>query len=279
MEGTAMLASFVLYLRPEALAPLGRAIGRSLHGLLMSLLADANPKLADWLHGPMSTKPFTVSMLRGRLLRQGDQRLASPDETYQVRYSVLADDVFTALTHILLGKQASGEPISLDGQPFQIVDIAVEPAKSGGWAHLASYEQLYEEARADDRIALRFATPTAFRSGDVNLLFPLPASVFGSYLRKWEAFSPIWMEDGLLDFIGERVVAERYEMETRVVRYGSFQVNGFVGVCHYRVMGGDPERVRAVNALADFALFAGTGQKTTQGLGQTKRVQSPGPRF
>jgi CRISPR-associated endoribonuclease Cas6 len=269
-----LLASFLVFLKPKALALLGRTIGRSLHGLFISLLADASPTLADQLHSPMPIKPFTVSMLRGRLLRRSNQQLVSPDETYQVRYTVLADDVFAALSHILLGKYLYHETVSLDGQPFEIVNIAVEPAKSRGWACLASYEQLYEQARADDCIALRFASPTTFRTGDVNLLFPLPMSVFGSYLRKWEAFSPISMEDGLLDFIAGQVVAERYELQTRVVQYGNFQVNGFTGVCHYRVLGGDGELVRAVNVLADFALFAGTGQKTTQGLGQTKRVRS-----
>ncbi|MFQ6059156.1 MAG: CRISPR system precrRNA processing endoribonuclease RAMP protein Cas6 [Anaerolineae bacterium] len=274
-----MLASFLVFLRPKALAPLGRTIGRSLHGLLLDLIRQASPELAQRLHGDTPIKPFTVSMLRGRLLRQGDQRLASPDETYQVRYTVLAEDVFAALSHVLLGKYLYHETVSLDGQPFEIVEIAVEPARSGGWARLASYEQLYEEARAEERIVLRFASPTTFRTGDVNLLFPLPVSVFGSYLRKWGAFSPIpLVEGGLLDFVAEQVVAERYELETRVVRYGNFQVNGFVGVCHYRVLGGDPERVRAVNVLADFALFAGTGQKTTQGLGQTKRIRGPGRR-
>jgi CRISPR-associated endoribonuclease Cas6 len=271
-----LLASFLVFLKPKALAPLGRTLGRSLHGLLISLLADANPKLADQLHSSMPIKPFTVSMLRGRLLRRGGQRLASPDETYRVRYTVLADDVFAALSNTLLGKYFYHQTISLDGQPFEVTEIAVEPARSRGWARLASYEQLYDEARTDERITLRFASPTTFRTGDVNLLFPLPVSVFGSYLRKWEAFSPIPIVEGVMDFVTEQVVAERYDLETRVVRYGNFQVNGFTGVCHYRVLRGDKVLTRVVNVLADFALFAGTGQKTTQGLGQTKRIRSSG---
>lgn len=74
-----MLASFLVLLRPKTLALLGRTIGRSLHGLLINLLADASPALADRLHSPTPIEPFTVSMLHGRLLRQGDQRLASPE--------------------------------------------------------------------------------------------------------------------------------------------------------------------------------------------------------
>jgi len=272
-----MLASFLVFLRPKALATLGRTIGRSLHGLFIRLVADASPELADRLHSPMPIKPFTVSMLRGRLLRQGDQRLASPDEVYQVRYTVLAEDVFAALTHVLLGKYVYHEPVDIDGQPFEITEIAVEPRRSKGWAKLASYEQLYEEASTERHIRLHFASPTTFRTGDVNLLFPLKVSVFGSYLRKWERFSPVPLSDDLLDFIAEHVVAERYRLETRVVSYNKqAQYNGFVGTCQYRILADDRERIRQVNVLADFALFAGTGQKTTQGLGQTRRVRSVG---
>lgn len=248
-----MLASFLVFMKPKALALLGRTLGRSLHGLFISLLADANPRLADRLHSPLPIKPFTVSTLQGRLLRQGDQHLASPDETYRVRYTVLAEDVFAALSHTLLGKYLYHESVSLDGQPFEIVEIAVEPARSAGWARLATYEQLVQEARPDQQITLQFASPTAFKQGDTSLLFPLPVSVFGGYLRKWQAFCDIPLPADLLDFAQEHVVAERYELRTRMVPYGEFDLHGFVGTCSYRVLRDDPERVHALNVLADFA--------------------------
>jgi CRISPR-associated endoribonuclease Cas6 len=269
-----MLASFLVFLRPLNIASLGRTVGRSLHGLLLELIRQVSPALAGQLHADAPIKPFTVSMLQGRFVQHAGHTCASPDQTYRVRYTVLADDVFAALSHILLGKYLFKETVDLDGQPFEIVEIAVEPARSGGWARLASYEQLIDEAQTDTRIALQFASPTTFRQGDVNLLFPLPVSVFGSYLRRWQALSPIKVDDdGLLDFVEGQVVAERYQLETRVVSYGEFQFNGFVGVCQYRVLGHDPAHVKTLNTLADFALFAGTGQKTTQGMGQTRRLR------
>jgi CRISPR-associated endoribonuclease Cas6 len=274
-----MLASFLIFLKPKALAPVGRTLGRSLHGLFMNLVADANPPLADQLHRPMPVKPFTVSMLQGPLLRRGGQRLASPDEVYRVRYTVLADEVFAALSHILLDKYLYHEPVDIDGQPFEITQVAVEPRQSRGWAGLASYEQLYDEAAMERRIRLHFASPTTFRTGDVNLVFPLKYNVFGSYLRKWKAFSPVSLSADLLDFVADHVVAERHRLETKVVSYNRrAQYNGFVGMCQYRILADDRDMIREVNALADFALFAGTGQKTTQGLGQTKRVRSEGSR-
>lgn len=52
---------------------------------------------------------------------------------------------------------------------------------------------------------------------------------------------------------------------------GRYPLIGFAGKCMYRIMDDDPVRVREVNGLADFALLAGTGMKTTQGMGQTRR--------
>lgn len=268
-----MLASFVVFLKPRALAMLGQSVGRSLHGLFLELIRQVNPELAGRLHEDAKLKPFTVSMLQGRFVREDGREVCSPEMTYRVRYTVLEDEVFAGLSHVLLGKQLYREPVVIDGAPFEIVEIAVEPGRSGGWARLASYEQLIEEARTERQIALEFASPTTFRQGDVNLLFPLPVSVFGSYLRRWQTFAPVKIaEEGLLDFVEEYVVAERYELQTKVVSYGEFQFNGFVGVCQYRVFGNDPARVKVLNTLADFALFAGTGQKTPQGMGQTRRL-------
>jgi len=268
-----MLASFVVALRPQRLAPLGRTVGRSLHALLLNMVAQADPDLAEALHAEARVKPFTVSMLQGHFAERGHHRCARPEEVYRVRYTVMAEAVFTALSYVLVEKQAYREPVILDGQPYQIVDILTDPPASDGWATLSGFESLMERAEAVDRVKLEFVSPTTFRQGDVNLLFPLPESVFGSYLRRWNALAPVELDHAkVLDAVAAHVVAERYELRTRVVPYGTAQYNGFVGYCQYRILSQDIETLRVLNLLADFALFAGTGQKTTQGMGQTRRV-------
>lgn len=267
-----MLASFVIELRPIKLAPVGQTLGRSLHAVLLRLIGDVDPELATALHADAKLKPFSVSMLQGRLATRDGRQWAAPDETYRVRYTVLSEPLFKALSATLLGKMMVQEPVRLDGSLFDIVDIVVRPEQSEGWARLDRYESLWDRAAGDDRVAIEFASPTTFRTGDVNLLFPLPVSVFGGLLRKWQAFAPIDLPGELETFIAGRVVTERYHLETRVVRYDNHQYNGFVGTCQYRVLSGDIDLVRAINALADLALFAGIGQKTTQGLGQSRRI-------
>ena len=268
-----MLASFLVFLKPRRAAPLGRTVGRSLHALVLNMIRQVDPALAEELHADTRSKPFTVSMLQGRLGREGGRAAALPTEVYRVRYTVMTDPVFRSLSQILLGKQLYQEPVTIDGAPYDITEISVEAARSDGWAVLTSYNEVMERAQPEPRIALEFASPTTFRQGEANLLFPLPASVFGSYWRRWQAFSPIPLDgEALLAFVEEAVVAERYELATRIVSYGEHQFNGCVGTCQYRVLGNNPSYARHLNALADFALFCGTGQKTTQGLGQTRRL-------
>lgn len=271
-----MFASFIVYLRPLEIAPLGRTLGRSLHGLLLRLISQTDPHLANALHSDISPKPFTVSNLRGRLVRHAGALCATPEESYRVRYTVLTDETFNALGHVLLGKLAGQEPVEIDGKPFVLEDIVVDAGRSEGWARLATEQELLAEAVPAGRVTLRFAPPTTFRTGDMNLLFPLPTSVFGSLARKWEAFCATALPANLDAFLLEQVATERYELETQVVHYSGHQFNGFVGDCQFRLLHPDPLYGRAIAALAGFALFAGVGQKTTQGLGQTRRIEGWG---
>jgi CRISPR-associated endoribonuclease Cas6 len=38
-------------------------------------------------------------------------------------------------------------------------------------------------------------------------------------------------------------------------------------------MNSDVDKLKALNALADFAFYCGTGAKTTMGMGQTRRIK------
>lgn len=266
-----MLASFVVYLRPQNPAPLGRSAGRSMHALLLNMIYQVDPDLSAELHAANALKPFTVSMLQGRFVDQEGRRLAVPSETYRVRYTVLDERTFTAVGHVLLGKQIYNEPVIVDGELFAIEEIAVAPERAYGWAQLTTYDELLASATTERQIGLQFVSPTTFKQGDANLLFPLPVSVFGSYLRKWETFCKIPLPAGILDFVETNVVAEKYELATRMVHYGEFDFHGFTGSCTYRVLRRDDSMTRTLQALAEFCLFAGTGQKTPQGMGQTRR--------
>lgn len=221
--------------------------------------------------------PFTVSPLRGRFSCAEGHLVASPEETYWVRYTTLSERVFAALSHILLGKYLYRDTVHVDGQPFTVTDVAVEPKAGNPWGGLSTFQWLYERAQREKRIALGFYSPTTFRKGDHNLPLPVPLSVFGGYLYKWRAFCDIPLSEGLLDFVAQQVVVERHRVQTKVMRFSPrHQLIGFTGECTFRMLGEDERRFRELNALGDFAFYAGTGQKTTQGMGQTRRMGASG---
>jgi CRISPR-associated endoribonuclease Cas6 len=271
-----VFAAFVVFLRPTVAATIGNAVGKSLHGLFFNLITQKDPALAQQLHIPNQRQPFTVSTLRGRFRREGLRNGVSPDQVYSVRYTTLSDELFNALSQILLGKYLYRGTVTIDDVEFKVTDVTVEPDKSRGWGRLSAAEEIWEQAQASIDITLRFASPTTFRQRGLNLMFPLPANVFYSYREKWNAFTPFPIDDAFPAWVEQNVAVEAHELRTRMMWFSDFQLHGFTGWCRYTVKDRDPQRLKQLNALADFALFSGTGQKTTQGLGQTRRLS---PRF
>jgi CRISPR-associated endoribonuclease Cas6 len=108
------------------------------------------------------------------------------------------------------------------------------------------------------------------------VVLPLPETVFGSLARSWNALAPaaFQMDRGALrEYLDEHVVIKRIDdLRTRVLRHRRAFHVGFLGRVTYGLMAED-EAVRAqLGALADFALYAGVGMKTTMGMGQCRRV-------
>jgi len=55
--------------------------------------------------------------------------------------------------------------------------------------------------------------------------------------------------------------------------YRTERFTGFVGKCTFRLKGHpSSDIIKALNTLADFAFYSGTGMKTTMGMGLTRRI-------
>jgi CRISPR-associated endoribonuclease Cas6 len=267
-----MLTSFIIYIRPLQITPLDKHVGRWLNGLLFHLIREVDPELATRLHDEMNLKPFTISELRGNFKNIQGKRCALPDEVYRVRYSVLMDELFEALGQVLLEHYLESRTLTIHGQPFDLLRIGVAPYERNPWVATTSYAELYQQRQSESKITLKFASPTASKNGDMMFLFPLPTTVFGSLRRTWQAFSDIPLSEGLMNFVQERVAVSRYDLSTRVISAGRYKLLGFVGQCTYKVLEKDSPFTSELNMLADFAQFGGIGMKTTQGMGQARRI-------
>lgn len=271
-----MLTALVLQFTRDAPAELPRDLGRASHALFLRLMSEHDAALADALHRDDDIKPFTCSNVFGGR-RRAESLAVAPGDALWIRYTGLTAPVSQFLSALSVRAQSSRLSIELDGVPFRatgaVLDASVHP-----YAGSAAYEQLsapYLLARNTPavRLDLRFVSPTAFKAKGQNLPLPLPGSVFGSLLDKWNAFAPIAMPDETRRFAEECMAISQYHARTRMVRgkHGNVQI-GFVGSARFVATNKDRYWLSLMNVLADFAFYAGVGRLTTQGMGQARRL-------
>lgn len=263
--------SILVTLQPLKESVIPAAHGHWAYSLFLKLLSASNPCQTDELHSLDGLKPFTVSTLQGKLGRVKDVVRLNPEKEHSLRLTFLNGEVFS---HFLdAAMRWGGKALELGPASFRIENIRTIMTNEPG-VSFDSYQGLLDKAVAERSIELEFLSPTAFRSGGKrNVIFPQPELVFGSYLSKWQEFSPVKLDDSISLWLDKTIVT-RYKLETRILDFGSYQEVGFIGRCRF-----EPDRdtseeaVVALNTLADFAFYCGTGAKTTMGMGQTRRVK------
>lgn len=249
-------------------------LGRASHALFLTLVAEADPALAQSLHDDDGLKPFTVSTLLGPDPLQGQPRKLWPGQSYALRFTSLLPELSRVLQ-----EQAPAwarREVDLDGAGLRIVGATCDPAVHP-LAGQARYEELAQRWLIDEvtppgAIGLTFTSPTTFRSQQHNLPLPLPGLVFGSLLERWNRFAPVRLNPDVRRYAEECLAISRYHLETRLVVVAGGKQVGFCGTCSYVALNHDAYWLRQVNLLADFARYSGVGYKTTMGLGQVARV-------
>lgn len=275
-----MLTSIVIRMRARNEGRLPLATGECGHAVFFRLLGAVAPEAAEALHRSGRRQPFTVSPLWGELRRRRGGWAVAPGAACWMRFTLLDAELYAGFLRYFADPPSF--PIVLPLGDVRLVVEAVETGP-GAWSGAATFQQLLEEAGDDPRIALRFHTLTAFHLGEREgiggrvAMFPEPALVFESLLAKWNAFSPIPIDPrpirALLDEDG--VLVERYRLASGAWRFRDHPQVGFTGHCVYRARGADLATRRALNALADFAFYAGVGHHTTMGMGQCRRIPAP----
>ena len=237
---------------------------KGLHAWFLDQVRQTNPDLSTYLHDSESEKPFTISRLEGELLSNSKQLQLLADSNYRWYLSALSSRLVEWMKHWL---QNLPPTIELRNAPLQIksVEIAHPPT---------TYAQLLEN-NTKNTVSLSYISPTSFRRKGHHFPLPLPFNIFQSYLRRWNNFSGIPIEqDAFLEWVDEKVIIHRHQISTTKVPGGKRGlVTGFTGAVEFG-LGKDaldkPEYVNLFKALGQLAPYCGTGHKTTFGLGQTR---------
>jgi CRISPR-associated endoribonuclease Cas6 len=275
-----MLYSIVLKLTPTRETTVRATMGHQAHAAFLRTMRESDPALAEVLHVPNPpARPFTVSPLLGvGRARDGKVRL-SPEWDYFLRFTVLYPPIYERFMARFL--RSEGRPVIHLGRALLLIKEILTTPGSHPWASYISWNQLVAEARPEPEITLAFSAPTAFGFGQKEwgkkvVVLPEPDLVFGSLARSWNNLAPPplqWDRDALLTYVGEHVVVKRLRgLGTQMLRFRRSPQIGFVGQVTYGLMAENEAARCQLNALADFAFYAGVGMKTTMGMGQTRRV-------
>lgn len=224
----------------------------ALHATFFQWLERGDAELARRVHTRDDPKPYTVSPL------------ILANDVAHFRITLLDDALYAPLARGIADQRAVR--VLWASLPF-----ATEPR-----LEQRTYAQIAQEAREDTNIVLRFESPTSFKSREMHYPLPDPILVFESYRARWNAFAPepLHIADAWAEWLARAVAVARFEMRTQVMPFKDYTQIGFVGMVQYSVIARAPNRegIGPLNALADYAYFCGTGHKTTQGCGQTRRL-------
>ena len=266
--------------------------GRHIHALFLTLVSSVDQELGDRLHSEKANKGFGLSPIqlavsydrnlnKPQLKKANSQQLKanrlswhhqeiSPSTPCWWRISLLDEVLFSKLTGLWLNLNPD-RAFHLGSADLYITSILGTPQSSQPWSNFATYQQIYDLASETERnITFYLATPTAFRQGKYDSPLPTRDNVFKSLCDRWNTYSEIPINPEIIEYI----FPSRFDIKTEVVKnYDIHSFIGCVGEIGYRILGdASPETIKQTNALADFAMFAGIGRKTTMGMGIARRV-------
>ncbi|WP_373526704.1 CRISPR-associated endoribonuclease Cas6 [Nostoc sp.] len=275
--------SLVLNLLPQSPIPSQYLTGRHLHALFLTLVSSVDTTLGERLHDSTADKAFTLSPLQtnspllkggkgGSKLQYSHQQPIPAGTPCWWRISLLDDTLFSKLTQLWLNLNPN-RPWHLGPADLYITSIQGTPQSIQPWANASTYAQLYQEAGdRNSSINLNFSTPTAFRQGQYDTTLPTRESVFNSLLSRWNKYSGIEFNQIAIESIFPSFV----NIHTEILADSRSKFIGILGEVTYKILGAvEPIQIKQINALADFALYAGIGRKTTMGMGMTRRLYSP----
>jgi CRISPR-associated endoribonuclease Cas6 len=253
--------------------------GHQVHGLFFELVGSTCPELAAALHDANRRQPFTLSPLIGLPPPRGPGHPVHAGGRLSFRCTLLNGEIFGGFVGALLGEDAV-RAVRLGQVPLRVRRVSTTPAEHP-WAGTVRPHRLLANAPALATITLQLSSPTAFSLGNRPGLgkvvepLPRPELVFGGLLSAWNTFGDAPLDPALRDLVAERVLVSRFRLQSELYQFRNHVQFGAVGQCTYAVKGDvPPESLRALNALADAALYLGVGYRTTMGMGQVRALRS-----
>lgn len=263
--------SLILNLTPRSPIYPDFLTGRHHHAMFLEIISSIDKPLADRLHEQKTDKAFTLSLLQTseRQIQWQHQHPIKAGTPCWWRITMLDDALFGNLTKLWLNLNPQ-KAWHLGSADLIVTSVLGTPQSTQPWANFASYSQLYEQADHENRqIDLTFYTPTNFRQGKVDTPLPDRDRVFNSLRRKWNQYSNLEFPESII----ESIFPNYFDIRTAIALDSRSKFIGCIGKMSFRIFGDvDPDTIKQINSLADFAMYAGVGRKTPMGMGMVRRI-------
>jgi len=245
--------------------------GRIIHAMLLRYLQEIEPELSEKLHSEANLKSFTTSFIIVNNFSKQEscqnEGIIQKGSLCKLRFTFLDDIIFQMVMTKFLYK----DNFIIQKILFEIENVFVIPG-SNIWAGYESYSDLFEKSSKTEReIRFKFVSPTTFRIGDADMPLPIPRLVFGSYLKKWNIYARDFpLPEDLTEKTDEFVHISYHNIRSESIKDNRSRQTGFIGDVNFFISAkADALFIKAVNVLSNYAFYAGTGRKTTMGMGQT----------
>jgi len=250
--------------------------GRWANAAFYDLVRQVDPQLSAALHAANMRKPFTIGAMEGLPPTHNGPVTVSSGQMAWLRVTTFSQELFQTFTQAFL--TGSVRPnLQIGPVAFGVQGVLTTPG-SHPWAGFAEAGALMQAVNPEVRLTLEFNSPTAFHlshalgSPSEYSLFPLPALVFGSLASKWRQFVQPDLEVAYVEDVASGALISSYTLRTRSLRWAGRVQKGFTGRCAYDLSRLPADERCLLVGLADFAFYAGVGGKTTQGMGQARRL-------
>lgn len=264
---------------PKDDVPVTHVQGPALQGMFLNLMGEVDPAVAARLHDDSRYRPYTLSPLGVEMGARGNfqgfqlprhQMLRRETPCY-LRVTLLDDALFPTFARYFLDR---AEPTFQLVETEFLVTNVIATSEQHPYVQAATYDEMIaraQRAASQRRFRFSFLTPTSFRTGDIDMPLPIPRLVFQSYLRRFQEYHPYPFLPEIETLIEQQTgVAEIRQLHTEILRTKNVPLVGFVGDVTFEISKhAPPEFIVQMNLLANFAMFCGTGRKTTVGMGQT----------
>lgn len=262
-----MPVTAIINLRAISARSLPRSFHSLMHPVLLGRIAQANPHLAEQIHGSNSMAPFSLSPIIG------DCRRVLANQNYWVRIGILS----AQMTDAFLSSLEKGywmEPIRIGENHFVVENVIWGRDAEYDWSGNQSYRELLE-LRPEKKISLSIESPLSFKRSDLNYPLPDPKLVYGNLARRWNLFADFAVPE---EVDCTQVSFSKFNISTVPfpLRKGA-TVIGVIGKITFIFAGSSAQR-QIWHALLRFAGYAGIGVKTPQGMGLCRIITNGGRR-